>query len=467
MKFSIKPAVLSAVVASLLLPSGAFATNGAWLIGFGAKSRSMGGTGVAYNMGGLAAAFNPATMTDSGNRFDIGADLFLPPRKVKHESGVLGFTEEESNKDIFVIPNMGGTYQWNDKMTIGFAFIGAGLETSYNQTVNSDSCKRVNAGGVPGYNTGGCPPTFFNAFNSKASTETGIELIQMQALPSIAYKINDKHSVGATFVMAASYFRAQGLEDFGQLGFTTANGDFTSGSWDSSYGAGLRFGWLGKFAKNDKLKIGVNYSSRVYMQKLDAYKNLFAEQGGFDIPESYTAGIAYDFTPAVTVTFDVQRINWSDIKSIGNPGPNVFANEPGQDFFVLCPGADKSSCLLGGDNGLGFGWTDQTIYKIGAAWAINEKWNGRAGWNYGKSPIPEDQVLFNMLAPATPEHHLTVGVGYEINETFVIDGSFVYAFSNPINGPTAFGPEGKTVTGTNASLDMVQMSFGAELGIRF
>ena len=464
MKFSIKSAVLSAVVTSLALPYTAYATNGAWLIGFGAKSRAMGGTGVADNRGGLAAAFNPATMIDSGNRFDIGADIFIPPRKVKHESGVLGYTDEQSNHDLFLIPNMGGTYEWTDKTTVGFAFIGAGLKTEYNQTVNSDSCNSVNAGAIPGYSS--CPPTFFN-FVQGAAPEVGVELIQMQILPSIAYKINDNHSFGATLVMAASFFRAEGLENFEDLGFTSGSGDFTSGNWDQAYGAGYRLGWLGTFTKNDKLKLGVNYSSRVWMGKLDAYRNLFAEQGGFDIPENYSAGIAFDFTPAVTATFDIQRINWSDVKSMGNPGPLIDQADTG-NLFPLCPlGTDQSSCLMGGDNGLGFGWRDQTIYKIGADWAINKTWSARAGWNYGKSPIEPDQVLFNMLAPATPEHHLTLGVGYELSETFVIDGSFIYAFSNAINGPTAFGPGGATVEGTNASIDMVQMSFGGSLGIRF
>jgi long-chain fatty acid transport protein len=256
------------------------------------------------------------------------------------------------------------------------------------------------------------------------------------------------------------------LEDFGALGFTTENSNFTGEGWDSSFGAGVRLGWLGKFV-DEKLRLGVNYTSRTYMTKFDKYKNLFAEQGSFDIPENISAGIAYDFTPAWTATFDIQRIFWSDVKSIGNPGPNVFHNEPGQDFFVLCPGADKTSCLLGGDNGLGFGWHDQTVYKIGVDWAINKNWNARAGWNYAESPIQPDQILFNFVAPATPEHHLTLGVGYEINETFVVDGSFVYAFSNPIDGPTPFGPGGATVTGTNASIDMVQLSIGATLGWRF
>jgi len=471
MKFSIKSAVFSAVVTSLVLPNVAFATNGAWLIGFGAKSRAMGGTGVADNRGGLAAAYNPATMIDSGNRFDLGADIFMPPRKIKHESTTLGFTEEESNNNIFLIPNMGGTYEWNEKITVGFAFIGAGLQTEYNQSPNSDSCKRVQANQVPGYENTACPPTVFNAGGTPGvglgGPEAGVELMQMQILPSIAYKINKQHAVGATFVMAASYFRAEGLEAFQDLGFASGTGNMTSGSWDSSYGAGVRFGWLGKFAKDDKLRFGVNYSSRVYMQKLDAYRNLFAEQGGFDIPESYAAGVAFDFTPKITATFDVQRINWSKVKSIGNPGPN--AADP-NNLFPLCPaGTDTTPCLLGGDKGLGFGWTDQTIYKIGANWDINDKWSARAGWNYGKSPINPDQVLFNMLAPATPEHHLTLGVGYELSETFVIDGSFVYAFSNTISGPTAF-PVGGTVGApgsTNASIDMTQLSIGGALGIRF
>ena len=158
MKFSIKLAALSAVVTSLALPHAAYATNGAWMIGYGAKSRSMGGTGVADNRGAMAAAFNPATMSDSGDRFDIGADLFIPPRSVKHESGVLGYTDEDSNHDLFLVPSMGLTYDWNEKINVGFAFIGARLQTEYNQTVNSDSCNLVNSGAIPDYSS--CPPTF-------------------------------------------------------------------------------------------------------------------------------------------------------------------------------------------------------------------------------------------------------------------------------------------------------------------
>jgi len=464
MKFS-KLIVLSISTGLVMsVPYSASATNGYFLIGFGAKSRAMGGTGVANNTGGMAAAFNAATMIDSGNRFDVGAELFVPPRAVTHDSGVLGYTDEKSNHDIFLIPSMGGTYQWNDKTAIGFAFIGAGLKTEYNQTANSSSCNKVNAGLVPGYSS--CPPTFYNPnLTNQPATETGIELMQMQLVPSIAYKINKTHTVSASLVIGAQYFRAKGLEAFEDLGFTSARGNFTSNNWDSSYGAGIRLGWLGKFV-GDKLKVGVNYSSRVYMQKFEAYKNLFAEQGSFDIPENYAVGLAYDFTPSWTIAFDIQRINYSDIRSVGNPGPSINNAVTG-NLFPLCPGADKTSCKLGGDNGLGFGWNNQTVYKIGADWKYNDKVNLRAGWNYAKSPIPDDQVLFNMLAPATPEHHLTLGAGYMFTENVSLDANFMYAFLNTIKGPTAFGPGGAYVQGTNASIAMKQYSLGATLGIKF
>ena len=466
MKFS-KSIVLSLTAAlSVTLPAISNATNGYFLIGFGAKSRSMGGTGVANNNGAMAAAFNPATMIDSGTRFDIGAEFFIPPRAVTHQSSKLGYTDEESNHNLFLIPSMGGTYQVNDKLTAGFAFIGAGLKTEYDQTVNSNSCQKVRAGQVPGFSS--CPPTFFDPKITKIpATEAGVELLQMQFIPSIAFKLNKQHTVGASIVLAAQFFRAEGLEAFEDLGFTSAPDHLTGQGWEQSYGGGYRLGYLGKFM-DGRFRFGLNYSSRVWMDKFSRYENLFAEQGDFDIPENYTVGVAFDMTPSFTVAFDIERIRWSTIRSVGNPGPIVNRQANGGNFFPLCPGTDKSTCKLGGTNGLGFGWTDQTVYKLGVDWAFNDKINLRAGWNYGKAPIPADQVLFNMLAPATPENHLTFGGGYKFTEDVSLDVNVMIAFLNKIEGPTTFGPDGtKDVVGNNASIAMGQYSFGGTLGIRF
>ena len=94
MKFKFKKMIICAVTAVITIPTASQATNGYFLIGFGSESRSMGGTGVADNRGGLAAAFNPATMVDSGNQFQLAAELFVPKMAIYHDSGVLGYTNE-------------------------------------------------------------------------------------------------------------------------------------------------------------------------------------------------------------------------------------------------------------------------------------------------------------------------------------------------------------------------------------
>jgi len=119
MKSPLKKILATAIVAGLTLPTVATATNGYFMIGFGAKSRGMGGVGVAEGVDGLAAAFNPATMMDVGTRFDIGGDIFYAPINISHSDGTLSETTilEESHfedtffspGDVFIIPNMGAT----------------------------------------------------------------------------------------------------------------------------------------------------------------------------------------------------------------------------------------------------------------------------------------------------------------------------------------------------------------------
>lgn len=465
MKLNTRHVLLSVLAFGLAVPLNTYATNGYFLIGFGAKSRAMGGTGVALNMGGMAAAFNPATLIDSSTSINLGAEFFRPQMHIKHENTtLLGPTDEVSNHDKFIIPSMGAVYKWNDKITVGAAMIGAGMKTEFNQTENNSACLTVRQAG------GSCPPTVFNILNTFASTEAGVELYQIQMLPSIAYKLNKTHTVGATIVMAGQYFRAEGLEDFGSAGFTSGGAASTESEarlgltgvgFSHSFGLGYRLGWLGKF-KEDKLNVGFNYSARVHMNPFSRYTKLFAEQGDFDIPENYTLGIAYKVKPEMVVAFDIQQINYSDVASVGNPGPD--ASNP-SEFFSLCPGTNKEPCKLGGPKGLGFGWTDMTIYKLGGEWQYSPKIALRAGYNYGRAPIPNDQVLFNLLAPATVERHLTLGGEYKFQEDIILHVNYMHAFRKTIKGPTAFGVG--AVTGTNASISMYQDTMGASLEIQW
>ena len=108
-----------------------------------------------------------------------------------------------------------------------------------------------------------------------------------------------------------------------------------------------------------------------------------------------------------------------------------------------------------------------TVYKIGLNYDYNDTWSFRAGYNYGKAPMPENQVLFNFLAPAVVEHHATVGVSYRPNKNMEWNFNYMHAFSNTIKGPTALGPVGGLpVDGENASIDMHIDSFGVSFGYK-
>ena len=199
------------------------------------------------------------------------------------------------------------------------------------------------------------------------------------------------------------------------------------------------------------------------MTKFDKYKNLFAEQGDFDIPSNFSLGMAFKINDEWTIAADVQRILYGDVASISNWGPSVL--DPNDlNINGSCKGqsddVDPKNCKLGGDDGMGFGWGDQTVYKVGINWDINREWSLRAGYNYGKLPMKDnerdgDQVLLNFLAPAVVEHHITLGGSYRPSPNIEWSLSYMHAFENTLKGPTAFGPDGSPVTqGENGSASM-------------
>jgi len=63
------------------------ATNGYFAHGYGARSKAMAGTGVAFSQDAVAGALNPAGLVYVGNRFDVEVELFSPLRQYTVEGG--------------------------------------------------------------------------------------------------------------------------------------------------------------------------------------------------------------------------------------------------------------------------------------------------------------------------------------------------------------------------------------------
>lgn len=425
-----------AAASVLAVPATALATNGYFLPGYGAKSIGMGGAGVAYPQDALASASNPAGLLEVGTRADMGLGLFNPPRRGYTDTtgsyfgDGRGTTEARSANDWFPVPNMGFTFQFDEKLAIGFAVYGNGLGTAYK-------------------------PNFYN-FTGVYGDAIGVDLMQVLMPITAAYRVTDTQSVGVSFVTGYQRFRAKGL---GQFAAVSSNPErLTDKGYDFATGAGARVGWLGKFA-GGRLNLGASYASRVYMTRFDEYRGLFAEQGGFDVPANFSVGFAVKAAKDLDVVFDYEKIFYSKVKSVGNLGPYDGTSGVG---YLLGLATNNGPGALGRDDGMGFGWTDQEIYKLGLNYKYSDKWTFRAGLNYGKSPIPASQLQFNVIAPATVEKHAAIGFTYNLGEQSILGFgseaeltvSFLHAFRHKQHGPSALGicptsgalPDGTTCT---------------------
>jgi len=410
MRIKSKRLLAAAIVGLLSGSTSAFATNGPFVIGFGAAAEGVGGAAVAFPQDAMAAGANPAGIANMGIRFDVSGTFFLPNRCAGEVGLFQGSPDAngnvhctESGSNIFLIPGMGFTFPFDDNLTIGIAALG-------------------NGGGNSTYD-----PNFFRP--PAGSTQfLGIDLVQLIVPITAAWKFNETHTVGLSIVPARQRFKAQGLQAMNT--YTVDQEHLTNNGADFSNGLGMRIGWLGHFA-DDQLTLGATWASKVYMQKFENYRGLFAERGSFDIPENYAVGIAYKATPKMTIAFDYQKILFSDVPSIGNPGPTNI-------LYSGTPIYDSAHHPLGTVDGMGFGWKDMNVYKIGMAYKeafpalFDDKLTLRVGYNYGKNPVPDSQLLFSTLAPAIVEKHVTFGATYKLGEQSILgfgsEGEFTFAY---------------------------------------
>ncbi|MFZ5906603.1 MAG: OmpP1/FadL family transporter [Nitrospirota bacterium] len=388
--------VLASLVLIACVAGNAFATNGYFSNGYSLESKSMAGAGVALPQGSLDASSNPASMVFVGKRIDVGFSFFNPNRKYTVTGNpspppAFGLTPGSVDSDAkwFIIPSFGFNWMIDEKSSVGVSIYGnGGMNTDYDTS------------------------TFYG------SSPTGVDLIQLFIAPTYARKLAGKHAFGITPIFAYQSFEAKGLQAFSD--FSGRPDKLTNNDHDSSYGFGLKVGYLGEIFPN--LNIGASAQTKILMTKFNSYKGLFAEQGDFDIPATTTVGLAYKVTPDITVALDWQKIYYSDIDSINNPFlPNIMISQ------------------LGNDGGAGFGWEDINVIKVGVQWQSCKEWTWRAGYSYGEQPIPESEVLFNIIAPGVIKHHATLGLTKAMGNN-ELKFALMHAFNEKVKGPNAFDP---------------------------
>jgi len=425
-----KDCITLVIVAALLVfATSAYATNGYQLIGIGSYQKSLAGAVTALPGSNMTAVTNPAGMIRIGHRADFSMEGFMPDRSTDfHAFG--GKTADSSSK-LYGIPAIGwnGPVGSRGDMVFGGGMYGtSGMGVDYDSTLMQKPMEGVS------------PGVYWDGYSSIAF---------WQMAPSLAWQAAEKLSLGASFnidFQEVSFQQRMMADTNGdrQGDMVVNNFDLSRGA--SAFGFGLSLGIL--YDLNEMVTIGAMYKSKQFFSDLK-YKLANGDINfgtplpagtyklDLDFPQQAAFGIAVHATEKFTIAADVKWIDWSDTMD---------------DLSVKGPGGIRVP--------MDPGWDDQFVYAIGIAYKMNDRFNLRAGFNYGESPIDGDNAANNLILPAVVETHYTVGADYKLDDHWDIGCHYMYVPENSVTANSG-------TSAPDVEISLSEQSFGLNLGYRF
>lgn len=407
-------------------PGTILATDGYFSDGYGIKSKGRAGVAIAETDNAFAGANNPATLSWTANRLDVGVDWFRPNRDAARTGPAVPLNGTvKSDRDDFFIPEFGYARALNQSFSLGLTLYGnGGMNTDY-------PAGQLNLGpGASGRNLLAGPG------------HLGVNLSQVLLAPSISWKFHESQSIALAPIVGYQRFKAYGLAAFSPLSQDPTA--LTDVGLDESWGGGVRVGYLWNI--RPEVALGATYASPVFNQGFSRYRGLFAGDGSFDIPQNLGLGIAWQVSPEVRLAADYKWIDYAGVDAVGNSSSN-----PGR---------------LGQSGGPGFGWRSISVFKVGADWKVAEHWTLRGGYSFNENPVRSEDVTFNILAPAVIQHHVAAGLTFEFGR-HELTLAYVHAFENTVTGESKFVALGQAPAGTQERIRMSQDSLGLAYGFKF
>ena len=437
-------AVLASLSCCIFFSHTSFATNGYQLIGIGSYQKGLAGAVTATPGSAMTAISNPAGMARIGKRADFSLEMFMPDRHVDFTP--LGGNKQDSAAEQYGVPALGWTAPMEDGSDIYFGggiYGTSGMGADYGITSMAPSF-------------GGFSDLYFEGYSA-------IQFWQMA--PTIAWNHNKKLTFGVSLnIDYQSVSLKQAIYDDDGNGNVPDAGDSALVNIDLSrtaqaFGFGLTLGTL--YDVNDQITIGASYKSKQNFGDLEyqlAHGDIIGNVGfglnpgcgtpdgqgrvicpagtyklDLDYPSMLSVGIAYSPIKALTISFDVKQIKWSEtLKTMDISGPNGMS--------LKMPA----------------GWDDQLIIALGVEYAVNEKLRLRAGYNQADAPIDNADAFNNLILPATTEKHIAVGADYRLGKYWDLGFHISKASKNEL-----------TDTTYNAKIGLEITTVGINLGYHF
>nr|CRH05118.1 Membrane protein involved in aromatic hydrocarbon degradation [Candidatus Magnetococcus massalia] len=455
--------VLAMAALFTMAHSTAHATNGMNLEGYGARSHAMGGAAMGFDTGNSNMMNNPAAASLSKSNQRIGVGLrMLGPDVAAESTAAPAAANAGSDGDAYYMPSF-SYMRKSGKFDYGLGvFAQGGMGTEYK------AGSTLFAGGLS-YNL----TTAATAATALSGLENRSELSVGRAMLPLAYRVNDKLSVGGSvdlvwmgldmkMDMDGNNFAqmmiggnvtgsmvttmqtnaaAMGAINYGRFDFSDGS-DFTGEA--DGLGAAFKLGFTYKV--NNKLTVGGAYHSQTAMSDLEADNATVSfntstmgtvplsgkiKVKDFEWPQKVALGGAYQVNDKFLLVGDVSWTDWSSTMEkfklqfeSDNSATNQAFGFNNQEMNVVM---DQN-------------WDDMIVLHMGGEYKVTDVLALRAGFSISDNPIPNNTL--NPLFPAVVPNHITGGFGYDFKN------------GGKLNASLAWAPETDNVSTANASGDM-------------
>ena len=360
--------------------------------------------------------YNAAGMTKlEGTNFSGALNLVMPSVEYSNASAtyptpaafgnknVKGVNSGTITDDLIAVPHLYATHKLNDKIAVGVGiYVPFASSTEYDR----NSVLRYN----------------LNA--------TSLKTIDIN--PTVAFKLNDQHSVAVGVI--AQHAEAS-LRQYANFGYALAGGNAAlpgstagNGAADGfadvdgeDWGFGYNLAWM--WDVNDATRIGVNYSSQIE-HKLKGTAKWAKPAAGYvplnaaGFKDSEDATVEID-TPESLSVHGMYKLN-SRVNLFGDV---TWTKHSRFDKARLVYGNSKTG--QGNTTYLSPAWEDTYKVSLGGSYQYTDALQLRAGVAYDKSPVPDDNHRLATM-PDNDRTWLSLGGKYDLNKNASIDFAYSY-----------------------------------------
>jgi long-chain fatty acid transport protein len=387
------------------------ASSTVYASGFAIIEQSVTGLGSAF-AGAAASAedastvyYNPAgMMLLEGQQVKAGVNMVAPSTEfnIKSADASLGTNESGNAAVTAYVPNLYYTNKLNDKWAVGF-----GITAPFGMTVEYDE-------------------DWVGRYDAVTS-----DVLTININPAVAYRVNDKLSVGAG--VSAQYIDAT-LSSMVDAGSKIAESLASNTDYDilvensgDDWGYGFNLGLIYEITKSTR--IGLNYRSE-YKHTLegtvecdipetisgnaalaDAFATAFATQGiiaDITLPAAASLSVYHQLTDKLALLADISWTQWSSFEELTISFENYIGTEDNTESTTV-------------EN-----WDDSWRYSIGAIYQYSDALTLRTGLAFDETPISDDYRTPRI--PGADRYWLTFGLSYNITNAISVDAAYAHIF---------------------------------------